>query len=88
MKCWIEKDSGGRDVIVTDRADAARNGPSTITSQGLPADHVYIRLNDGQCFTTSTPLARLSPAEAEMIGHYLAERGAPDLDVFTGEPVG
>ena len=88
MTHHIETDENGRDVIVTNKPDMARSGPSRIASQGLPADHVYIRLNDGQCFTTSTPLARLSPAEVEMIGHYLAEKGAPDPDVFTGEPVG
>ena len=87
MTCWIEKDSGGRNVIVTDRADMARSGSSTITSQGLHADHVFVRL-DGQVFTSGTPLSRLSPAVAEMVEYYLAERGMPKPDIFAGEPVG
>ena len=85
MTCRIETDAQGRETIVTDSADNAGTN-SKITGQGLPADSVFIRLSDGACFTKTPPLNRLSPAEVDMVNHFIEEKGAPQPDVFAGDP--
>ena len=86
MTCKIETDDSGRYVIFTDRPDVARAGPRRVASPGLNADHCYIRLGDGQVFTSAQPLDRLSPAEVEMIEYFLREKGADITpDIFAGE---
>ena len=85
MTFRIETGPDGADVIITDSPDMARAGPSRVKSQALPANHAYMRLSDGQMFTNAKPMYRLSPAEAEMVEHYLREKGA-DIgpDIFAG----
>ena len=91
MTVRIETDALGQETIVTDSADNAGLN-SKITKQGLPTDQVYMRLSDGQVFTAVIGSlgpdgpTRLSPAEVDMVQHYLREKGAPEPDVFAGDP--
>ena len=82
MTCWIEEDSGGRDCIFCNSAEVGAD----VRKTAIHTDHVFVRLSDGQVFTSGTPLPRLSPAEAEMVEYYEDERGMPILHIFSGEP--
>ncbi len=82
MTCKIESDTFGKDVIWCEV-----DGRPT----ALPADHIMIRASDGHVFTAPVGLrglARLSPADVEMVEHWLHEKGV-DLkpDIFAGDPV-
>ena len=83
MTCRIEKDGVGQDVIWCEV-----DGRPT----ALPAEHILIRASDGHVFTAPVGLrglARLSPADVEMVEHYRHERGMCEPVVFAGDtPVG
>ena len=82
MTCWIEKDGDGRDCIYCNSAEVGAD----VRTQALHADSLFIRVSDGQFFIAGEPLPRLAPHDVEMAKHFLAERGMPAPDIFTGEP--
>ncbi len=78
MTVWMDKTANGRDCL--------RNDASGRT-KALPADCILVRMSDG-AVTIAEPekLPCLSPAQAEMVKYFLAEKGMAEPDVFAGQP--
>jgi len=83
MSVWIDKTRNGQDCLRTD--SQAVGAGSKVKS--LPVDWILQRASDG-AFTIMEPVKvpRLSRAQAEMIEHFLAERGMAKPHVFAGQP--
>ena len=84
MKIWISTDANGHESV--NLTDPAKYGPS---GKGLHTANILIHAATGHVFAAPVGLrglSRLSPADAEMVSHFLKERGAAEVDVFAGDP--